>query len=87
MVFVSSANQVMQVINQSKDDSMHSHQFNQGSSFASEQLLKVNIEDLDESLEHNLGLLRSQGFQTLLVFVLEVLVTLEHVVWQTQEIN
>lgn len=87
MVLVSSTDEIMQVVNQSKDDSVHLHQFDKGSSFSGKELVKVHVENLCKCGQHNSCLVISKSLKILLVLVLEIFVGLEQEVWKTQEVN
>ena len=77
----------MHVVVQREDLPVHVHQIDQCHSFATELLFKVNVENLCKSDQHNLSLVISKGFKTLLVFVLKVLFSHEEHVWQAQQVN
>lgn len=72
VVFGSSAAQVMEILDQRENLSVHLHQLNEGHTFTSELLLEVHVEDLGKSCKDNINLRLVKDLQRILVLELKV---------------
>jgi hypothetical protein len=82
VVLVSSAREIMQVVNQAEDLPVHPHKLDQGHVLVLELNKVETIEDLFEGAHDNHDLLVGQTVLRLLILMLKVLALLEKQVWE-----
>ena len=87
VILVASAHQIVKVINQRENLSVHLHKLDQSHAFTSKLLLEVHIENLCKSCQYNIYLSLLKNFETLLIFKLEVsLISQEHA-WKSYKVH
>ena len=77
----------MQIIDQTKDTSVHDHQLYKGHMCVFKLLEVLSIKDLYKSGHHNLNLNVIKSVIRVLVFMFEVFAVSQKDVWQRKEVN
>ena len=86
VVFGSSAAQVMEILDQGENSSVHLHQIDKGHAFATELGLEVDIENLGEGRKDNINLLLRKNLQTGLILKLKAPLINQQQAWQTKQV-
>ena len=86
-VFVSSTHQIVHVVDNREDASVHHHQVDKSCEFASKHLVEVYVENLNEGRQYNCCLGCGQFFQVSLVFELKASAVFQQEGWKTNEVD